>query len=372
MRRQIEGLAGRPRVSRGTTRRCLRGLPGLRDHSHVPGRHVIRDALLALVVLPLAGLDGAGDEDPVALLDVLGEGFGLPLPCGDAPPVGAFLDPLAVLSAVVVVGDGEAEDGFTVVRVLEVVDAADVADDLDVCHVCSVVLSGGVGVDEGVGAAAGAVPGGVAVVAVHVAARLTTGAHSRAAAGGGPVVALQGDDRGGAGRGGGGCSDGGDGDLCGVAVVACFAESDVDALGVPVRPERVDERCEGLCLSLVELRHHHRAAARGRFEPSRVTERNDDDEGKGEGGRGVASGFADGFSEPFVEPFGKGVAWSSSRSSGEVSMRPCHRRASGISCRRRASSTRIAALRCSEWTRLYALTRAFVTLGCLRSPSWRT
>src|SRR5690625_223491 len=275
MRRQIEGLAGRPRVSRGTTRRCLRGLPGLRDHSHVPGRHVIRDALLALVVLPLAGLDGAGDEDPVALLDVLGEGFGLPLPCGDAPPVGAFLDPLAVLSAVVVVGDGEAEDGFTVVRVLEVVDAADVADDLDVCHVCSVVLSGGVGVDEGVGAAAGAVPGGVAVVAVHVAARLTTGAHSRAAAGGGPVVALHGDDRGGAVRGRSGGTDRGDSDRGRVAEVACLPESDVDALGVPVRPERVDERCEGLCLSLVELRHHHRPR-------SRVYGTADDEERRGE------------------------------------------------------------------------------------------
>ena len=145
--RSVSSAGGRldPPRRRPTVRpRVAAGSPGERgvvvaalavEADDVVGGDVERGPLLAVVALELAGLEAALDEDAVALAELLGGALGAVAEDADAEPVGALVDPAALVVGLAVAdGDGElghrpAAGGVAHLRV-----AAQVADDHDLAE----------------------------------------------------------------------------------------------------------------------------------------------------------------------------------------------------------------------------------------------
>src|SRR5438874_8635644 len=104
------------------------------EHAEVSGHDLKAGALLAFLILPLARLNAAFNENERAFLQILLSDFGLFAPDHDFVPLGAFL-PLAIAVFVRFIGgDGKIGDGLSTAGVTRFGIAAQAADQNDLVH----------------------------------------------------------------------------------------------------------------------------------------------------------------------------------------------------------------------------------------------
>ena len=107
------------------------------DELHGLGVDLGRVPLVAVLVLPLAGLDAAFDVDGSALRQVLVAHLGGAAPDDDAMPLRAFLTFAALVRPVLARGEREVDDGLTVRGLAQLGVTSEVADEdgfVDTCH----------------------------------------------------------------------------------------------------------------------------------------------------------------------------------------------------------------------------------------------
>src|SRR6266478_1419901 len=128
----VAAAAAARSASTGTGSRAGRGaFRASAEHAEIAGHDFKAGALLAFLVLPLAGLDASLDEDQRAFLQILLGDFGLFAPDDDFVPLGALLALAVAVFVGFIGGHGKIADGLAPTGVARLWIAAQAADEND-------------------------------------------------------------------------------------------------------------------------------------------------------------------------------------------------------------------------------------------------